>query len=194
MYIFKIWFNRSEKSSIIDVRLGSKYASVNITLHLTFFKKKKTVYRKLMKFFVGFKQFRVDVHFANFGQVETDPICSFFTDFGEVTVILLSWVRHTTFQQTFVYILCTKFSWHSFFFILYTKCSYAKVCQNAVYILYTFCIHIVYISCIPLAQFLYTKRIHSFHVGNQQKDIFSIKKYLPIQSMISSPSKKSKPL
>ena len=48
-YVFKIWFNRSEKSSIVDVRLGSKYASVNITLHLTFFR--RTVYRKLMKYF-----------------------------------------------------------------------------------------------------------------------------------------------
>ena len=38
-YVFKIWFNQSEKSSIVDVRLGSKYASVNITLHLTFLKR-----------------------------------------------------------------------------------------------------------------------------------------------------------
>ena len=38
-YIFKIWFNQSENSSIVDVRLGSKYASMNITLHLTFFKR-----------------------------------------------------------------------------------------------------------------------------------------------------------
>ena len=38
-YVFKIWFNRSEKSSIVDVRFGSKYASVSITLHLTFFKR-----------------------------------------------------------------------------------------------------------------------------------------------------------
>ena len=30
---------QSEKSSIVDVQLGSKYASVNITLHLTFFKR-----------------------------------------------------------------------------------------------------------------------------------------------------------
>ena len=30
-YIFEIWFNRNEKSSILDVRLGSKFASVNIT-------------------------------------------------------------------------------------------------------------------------------------------------------------------
>ena len=38
-YVFKIWFNQSEKSSIVDVRLGSQYASVNITLRLTFFKR-----------------------------------------------------------------------------------------------------------------------------------------------------------
>ena len=31
-YVFKIWLNQSKKSSIEDVRLGSKYASVNITL------------------------------------------------------------------------------------------------------------------------------------------------------------------
>ena len=49
-YVFKIWFNQSEKSSIVDVRLGSKYASVNITLHLTFLKR-TLVYRKLMNFF-----------------------------------------------------------------------------------------------------------------------------------------------
>ena len=38
-YVFKTWFNRKEKSSIMDARRGSKYASVNITLHLTFFKR-----------------------------------------------------------------------------------------------------------------------------------------------------------
>ena len=27
------------KSSIVDIQLGSKYASVNITLHLTFFRR-----------------------------------------------------------------------------------------------------------------------------------------------------------
>ena len=37
--VFKIWFNQSERGSMVDVRLGSKYASVNITLHLTFFKR-----------------------------------------------------------------------------------------------------------------------------------------------------------
>ena len=42
-YVFKIWFNGSEKSSIMDVRLDSKYASVNITLHLTFSKRTQTI-------------------------------------------------------------------------------------------------------------------------------------------------------
>ena len=37
-YIFKIWFNWSEKSSIVDVWLCSKYLFVNITCHLTFFR------------------------------------------------------------------------------------------------------------------------------------------------------------
>ena len=50
--VFKIWFNWSEKSSIIYVRLGSKYASVSITLHLTFLK--ITFHRKLMTFFLKF--------------------------------------------------------------------------------------------------------------------------------------------
>ena len=36
---FKIWLNRSEKSSITDIRLASKYASVGITLKLTFLKR-----------------------------------------------------------------------------------------------------------------------------------------------------------
>ena len=38
---FKIWLNRSEKSFIADVQLGSKYASVSITLNLTFLKRIK---------------------------------------------------------------------------------------------------------------------------------------------------------
>ena len=38
-YVFKIWFSRSEKSTILDIQLGSKYASVNINLHLTFLKR-----------------------------------------------------------------------------------------------------------------------------------------------------------
>ena len=114
-----------------------------------------------MKFFVGFKQFRVDVHFANFGQVETDPICSFFTDFGEVTVILLSWVRHTTFQQTFVYILCTKFSWHSLFFLFCIQNvamqSLSKCGIHFVYILHTYCIHQLYTSCAIFVYKTYTQ-------------------------------------
>ena len=36
---FEICFNQSEKSSIVDVQLGSKYASVKITSHLIFFKR-----------------------------------------------------------------------------------------------------------------------------------------------------------
>ena len=35
-YVFKIWLNRSEKSCIVHVQLGSKYASVSMILHLTF--------------------------------------------------------------------------------------------------------------------------------------------------------------
>ena len=38
-YVFKIWFNQSEKSSIVDVQLSSKYASVKITLHFPFLKR-----------------------------------------------------------------------------------------------------------------------------------------------------------
>ena len=34
--MFKKWFNRNEKSSVIDIELGSNYASVNIILHLTY--------------------------------------------------------------------------------------------------------------------------------------------------------------
>ena len=43
-YIFKIWFNQSEKSSVVDVWLCSKYPFVNITFHLTFFRSFKKVY------------------------------------------------------------------------------------------------------------------------------------------------------
>ena len=38
-YVFQVWFNENEKISITDVQLGSKYASVNITLCLAFFKR-----------------------------------------------------------------------------------------------------------------------------------------------------------
>ena len=35
-----------------------------------------------------FEQFKVDIYFANFGQVKIGPIC-FFNYFGQVTIILL---------------------------------------------------------------------------------------------------------
>ena len=41
---------------------------------------------------------------------------------------------------------------------------YTKVCQNVGYILDTSCIHFVYINCIHLVQFLYTKCTHNFCV------------------------------
>ena len=36
---FKYGLTKVKKSFINDIQLGSKYASVNITLHLTFFKR-----------------------------------------------------------------------------------------------------------------------------------------------------------
>ena len=36
---FLTQLNQSEKSSMVDVRLGSKYASVNMASHLTFLKR-----------------------------------------------------------------------------------------------------------------------------------------------------------
>ena len=76
---------------------------------------------------------------------------------------------YTTFRQTFVYILYTKFSWHSSSDFVYKM--YKKVCQNVVYILLKFCIHSVYISCIHLVQFLYTKYIHSFRVDVHSRHV-----------------------
>ena len=40
-YVFKIWLNQSEKNSIAYVRLASKYASMSITLNLSFLKRIK---------------------------------------------------------------------------------------------------------------------------------------------------------
>ena len=40
--------------------------------------------------FAGSEQLKVDICFANFGQVNTDPIQTFFIDFRHVTVILLN--------------------------------------------------------------------------------------------------------
>ena len=59
--------------------------------------------------------------------------------------------KYPTFAQTFVYILYTKFSWHSSFDFVYKM--YTKVCRKAGYILYIFCINILHISCIHLVQF-----------------------------------------
>ena len=39
--------------------------------------------------FADFEQFTVDVHFANFGHVKTDPICSH----------LLLWTSHSYFSE-----------------------------------------------------------------------------------------------
>ena len=49
--------------------------------------------------------------------------------------------------------------------LTYTKCI-QNVYQNVVFILYTFCIHFVYISYIHLVQFLYAKCIHNFRLVN----------------------------
>ena len=47
------------------------------------------IYRFQIDHFADFEQFKADIDFANFGQVNTVPIC-FFTDCGQVTVTLLS--------------------------------------------------------------------------------------------------------
>ena len=49
---------------------------------------------------------------------------------------------YPTFQQTFVYILYTKFSWHRSLDFVYKM--HTKACRNVVYILYNFCIQNVY--------------------------------------------------
>ena len=77
---------------------------------------------------------------------------------------------YPTFRQTFVHILYAKFSWHSSFDFVCKM--YTKVCWNVVYIFY---IHFGYISCIHLVQFLYSKSIHSFRVGN----ILTLPKFSP---------------
>ena len=55
----------------------------------------------------------------------------------------------------YLYILYTKFSWHSSFDFLYKI--YTKVCRNVVYILYTFCIHQLYTSCTIFVYKMYTQ-------------------------------------
>ena len=58
---------------------------------------------------------------------------------------------YTTFRQTFVYILYTKFSWRSFFNFVY------KSLSKYVYILYKFFIHHLYTSCTTFLYKMYTK-------------------------------------
>ena len=100
-------------------------------------------------------------------------------------------IQHTTFRQTFVYILYTKcihniciqnVSHISTNFCTYTFCIqnlagiallifYTKYIQKFVEMWYTFCIHFVYILytsivyILYLVQFLYTKCIHIFCMG-----------------------------
>ena len=64
---------------------------------------------------------------------------------------------YPTFQQTFIYILYKKFSWHSSFNFVYK--SYTKVCQNVVCILhiYILYIYILCTSCIIFAYKMYTQ-------------------------------------
>ena len=50
-YVFKICLNQSEKSSIADIRLGSKYASASITLNLTIVIRNRKTFRFLWLWF-----------------------------------------------------------------------------------------------------------------------------------------------
>ena len=69
---------------------------------------------------------------------------------------------YTTFGQTSVYILHTKFSWQS------------SCIRTFVEMWYTFCIHSVYISCILLVQFLYTKCLRSFRMEQNEVRLSNI--------------------
>ena len=53
---------------------------------------------------------------------------------------------YTAIRQIFVYILYTKFSWHTSFDFVYKM--YTKVCWNVVYILHTSVAYILYNICI----------------------------------------------
>ena len=70
---------------------------------------------------------------------------------------------YQTFRQTFVQILFTKLSCHSFFNFVYKM--YTKVRLNVGYTLHISCINFVYINCIHIVQFLYTISIHEFCDG-----------------------------
>ena len=62
-------------------------------------------------------------------------------------------------MYTFVYILYAELSCHNSSNFVYEM--YAKFCRNV----NTCCIQFVYISCIHLVQFLFTKCMHDFFVG-----------------------------
>ena len=49
---------------------------------------------EIFKLLADLKQFKVDIYFANFGQVRIDPTC--FLLFGQVPVILLVWVSYVS--------------------------------------------------------------------------------------------------
>ena len=46
--------------------------------------------------FADFEQFKVDIQFANFGQVRIDPICSLLLDLDRSQLFYWVWVRHAT--------------------------------------------------------------------------------------------------
>ena len=85
---------------------------------------------------------------------------------------MFAYKMYPTFRQTFVYNLYTKFSRHSSFNFVYKM--YTKVLRNGVYILCTFCIHLLYISCKHFVQFLYTKCKHSFRVFKRSVYVLEI--------------------
>ena len=64
---------------------------------------------------------------------------------------MFAYKMYPTFRQTFVYNWYKKFSRHSSFNFVYKM--YTKVFRNGVYILCTFCIHLLYISCNHLYNF-----------------------------------------
>ena len=85
---------------------------------------------------------------------------------------LLYWFCIQNLAGIVLLILCTKyfvykFSWHSSFDFVYKK---------LVEMSYTFCIHFVYISCIHLVQFLYTKCMYTVSVwdGDSSKILILI--------------------
>ena len=53
---------------------------------------------------------------------------------------------YPTLQQTLVYNLCIKFSWHSSFDFVYKI--HTKACRNVVYILHASVVYILYNFCI----------------------------------------------